>query len=227
MSEDYSHDSDGFEDSGSPDDAVHPKELIANQRPSTRAEFMFEGDIDWYFRTMFAAIKDRDPHREGLQDTPNRVIQSWDELFIGNFQDPSLLFTTFEPEGYNEMVVLAGFDFYSTCEHHLLPFHGKAHVAYVPDKRIVGISKLSRLVEMFSRRLQNQERLTQEVCDTLETYLQPLGTAVLLEGRHFCMCSRGARNKAVMVTSALRGCLKESPESRNEFLLNIAPYRGA
>jgi GTP cyclohydrolase I len=161
------------------------------------------------------------PARDGLRDTPSRVVRSWKELYKGYGEDPTtILGRTFEnTEGYNEMVVLRDIEMYSTCEHHLLPFFGKVHIAYIPTDRVVGISKLARLVECFSRRVQIQERLTQQIADTLEKVLNPLGVAVMIEAQHLCMLARGvAKQNSVMVTSALRGNLIKQ-EARLEFLL--------
>jgi len=161
-----------------------------------------------------------DLNREGLVDTPKRVVKSWDELYSGYQTNPNDLFTVFlNDSNYDEMVMLKNIDFYSTCEHHLLPFYGQVHIAYIPKDFIVGISKFSRLVECFSRRLQVQERMTQEICNTIESHLHPLGTAVLVEAQHFCMLSRGVKKKdAIMKTCALTGVFKErNNAARMEF----------
>ena len=162
-----------------------------------------------------------DVSREGLLDTPARVAQAYEELFAGYAQDPSdILDTVFEEvEGYSEMVLVRDIPVYSLCEHHLAPFFGVAHVGYLPHGRIVGLSKLNRLVGAFSRRLQVQERLTTQVADTLFDALKPHGVAVMLECRHMCMESRGIRQPgAATVTSAMRGHIKEDAKSRAEFL---------
>lgn len=161
-----------------------------------------------------------DPDREGLLDTPDRVIRSWTELFAGYHQDPAdILATTFgDVEGYDEMVLLKDIPFQSTCEHHMLPFIGKAHVAYMPGERVVGLSKLARLVDCFARRLQIQERLTKEVANALDEHLQPAGCAVVIEAAHGCMSCRGIRKEgASMVTSTFVGAFKQ-PATRAEFL---------
>ena len=135
-----------------------------------------------------------DPEREGLLDTPTRVIDSWDEIFSGYSMDAEeILSSTFNGEGYDGIVLLKDIEFHSTCEHHLQPFNGKAHVAYIPIDRIVGISKLSRIVECHARRLQNQERITKGIADDLETHLSPLGCAVIIEAAHGCMRCRGVK----------------------------------
>ena len=135
-------------------------------------------------------------NREGLLETPTRVIDSWDEIFSGYTMDAKeILSSTFNGEGYDGIVLLKDIEFHSTCEHHLQPFNGKAHVAYIPVDRIVGISKLSRIVECHARRLQNQERITKGIADDLETHLSPLGCAVIIEAAHGCMRCRGVKQE--------------------------------
>jgi GTP cyclohydrolase IA len=131
--------------------------------------------------------------REGLADTPARAARAWADLTCGYHQDPADLFTTFEADGYDEMVIVRDVAFYSLCEHHLLPFHGETHVGYIPGERIVGISKVARLVELFARRLQVQERLTTQIADALEEYLQPKGVIVVAGAEHLCMTMRGVQ----------------------------------
>ena len=164
------------------------------------------------------------PEREGLIDTPKRVVKSWSELYCGYKQSPEeILSTTFtDCNNYDQMILLKDIDFYSTCEHHILPFFGKACVAYIPDKKVVGISKLARLVDCFARRLQIQEVMTSEICNTITKVLRPKGVAVLVEAQHFCMVSRGVKKpNAKMVTSAMSGCFKTDPSTRNEFLMAV------
>ena len=159
-----------------------------------------------------------DFEREGLIDTPDRVIDSWDEIFSGYTMDPeAILSSTFNGEGYDGIVLLKDIEFHSTCEHHLQPFNGKAHIAYIPIDRIVGISKLSRIVECHARRLQNQERITKNIADDLENYLAPLGCAVIIEAAHGCMRGRGVKQaNALMTTSAMRGVFFDKAEARQE-----------
>ena len=161
---------------------------------------------------------EKDVEREGLLDTPNRVIDSWDEIFSGYHMDAkTILSSTFNGEGYDGIVLLKDIEFHSTCEHHLQPFNGKAHVAYIPVDRIVGISKLSRIVECHARRLQNQERITKGIADDLEEYLAPLGCAVIIEAAHGCMRCRGVKQaNALMTTSAMRGVFFDKAEARQE-----------
>lgn len=160
-----------------------------------------------------------DPDREGLLKTPNRVARAYGELMAGLQDDPKRHLKTVFNERYDEVVLLRDIEFHSLCEHHLLPFTGKAHVAYLPDGKVVGLSKLARLVEGYARRPQVQERLTTQIADALMDELQPLGAACVIEATHTCMTIRGAKKHgAVMVTSALRGIFKENPSSRAEML---------
>ena len=158
--------------------------------------------------------------REGLKNTPKRVVESWNELYSGYNQDPKeILDATFNGEGYDGIVLLKDVEFYSTCEHHLLSFTGKAHVAYIPTDKIVGISKLARLVEVYAKRLQNQERITTQVADALIEHLKPLGAAVIIEASHSCMGCRGVKkNHAIMTTSAMRGVFFDKAEARAELM---------
>ena len=172
-------------------------------------------------RTLLAYLEGEDKaNREGLEATPRRVIDSWDEVFSGYGQSAAeLLNATFNGEGYDGIVLLRNIEFHSTCEHHLQPFRGRAHVAYIPVERIVGISKLARLVDLHARRLQNQERITKSVADDLETHLRPLGAAVILEASHGCMQCRGvAKQEAIMTTSAMRGVFFDKSEARSELM---------
>ncbi len=160
-----------------------------------------------------------DPTRDGLKDTPARVVKSYAKLFEGYTKNPKDLVTVFDNEGYSEMVIAKDIDFYSFCEHHLLPFYGKAHVGYVPDKKIIGLSKLPRLVELFSRRLQNQERLTKQVADTLAGVLAPKGVGVVITAEHMCMKVRGVEKQNCKVsTSSFTGWFLKDQRTRSEFL---------
>lgn len=161
-----------------------------------------------------------DNDREGLIDTPKRVVQSFEEIYSGYDMDPAeVLSSTFNGEGYDGIVLLRDIEFHSTCEHHLQPFKGRAHVAYIPTDRIVGISKLARIVELHARRLQNQERITKGVADDLEEHLNPLGAAVIIEAAHGCMQCRGVKKQnSVMTTSAMRGVFFEKNEARSELM---------
>jgi GTP cyclohydrolase I len=164
-----------------------------------------------------------DPDREGLLKTPNRVARSYGELMAGLQDDPRRHLKTVFTERYDEVVLLRDIEFHSLCEHHLLPFTGRAHLAYLPDGKVVGLSKLARLVEGYARRPQVQERMTTQIADALMEELHPIGVAVVLEASHTCMTIRGAAKPgAVMVTSALRGIFKENPSSRAEVMSLIA-----
>ena len=162
-----------------------------------------------------------DPNREGLSGTPARVVRGYDEWFGGYQQDPvSMMSTTFEDiEGYDEIVALRDIRLESYCEHHMVPIIGKVHVAYLPTNRVVGISKLARVVEAYGKRLQIQESLTSQIADAIEESLEPRGVAVVIEAAHMCMTTRGVRKHGVsMWTSAMRGVFRDKPEARQEVL---------
>lgn len=171
-----------------------------------------------------------DPAREGLRETPARVARAFEEHFEGYRIDPSqILLKTFEEvEGYDEMVVLKDIAFESHCEHHLAPIVGRAHVAYMPVRRVVGISKLARLVEAFARRMQIQERMTAQIADTIQEVLQPRGVAVVIEATHHCMTTRGIRKPgSLMTTSRLLGIFRNNPDTRREFLTIVGKGGGS
>jgi len=166
-----------------------------------------------------------DPTREGLLDTPRRVALALREHFVGYTMDPAkeLSRTFSEIEGYDQMVLLTGIDVHSHCEHHMVPFVGKAHVAYIPSGRVVGLSKLAKVVEIYAKRLQVQEKLTAQIANSIQEHLQPLGVAVVVQARHFCMCYRGVRQPhAWTTTSKLTGVFLEDPATRSEFLRLIS-----
>lgn len=157
--------------------------------------------------------------REGLKDTPQRASDAWDHLFSGYNKKPEDVLTVFENEGYDEMILVKNIEFYSHCEHHMLPFFGRAHIAYIPKEKIIGLSKLPRLVEIFSRRLQNQERLTTQIAEALLSLLDPKGVGVVIEAKHFCMMARGVEKQmSEVTTSSLKGLFKKNPSTREEFL---------
>jgi GTP cyclohydrolase I len=147
------------------------------------------------------------PDREGLKDTPDRLLRAWEFIFGGYKQDPKkILSRTFDSDGYNEMVMLKDIGFYSTCEHHMLPFFGIATIAYIPQERVVGVSKLARLVDVFARRMQIQERMTVQIAETIKDALKPMGVMVVIEAQHLCMTSRGVQKQGTsMVTSTFKG----------------------
>jgi GTP cyclohydrolase I len=160
-----------------------------------------------------------DMQREGIKKTPQRVASMYAELLGGMYEDPKEHLRSIFTEKYDEIVLLRNIPFYSICEHHLLPFIGMAHVAYLPTGRVLGVSKLARIVDCFARRLQAQERLTDQIADFLMENLKPLGVAVVLEASHSCMTIRGIKKPgSTMVTSSLRGIFKKDPRSRNEVL---------
>ncbi|HSP16530.1 MAG TPA: GTP cyclohydrolase I FolE [Thermoanaerobaculia bacterium] len=182
-----------------------------------RESFVSETDAEEAVSTILRFVGEN-PSRDGLLDTPGRVVRAWREMTAGYREDPSeILGTTFE-EDCDEMVVLTGVSFYSTCEHHLLPFYGTASIGYLPGK-VVGISKIARVVNCFARRLQIQERLTREVADAIETHLDAKGVAVVIRAHHLCMGCRGVKQPGTdMITSAMRGVLRNDANARSEFL---------
>lgn len=156
--------------------------------------------------------------RDGLRQTPLRVAKAYRKIFGGYSIKVEDVVTIFDSEGFDEMVLLKDIEFYSTCEHHMLPFFGKAHIAYIPDGKIIGISKLARILDIFARRLQNQERITKQVAEAIEKVLSPKGAAVVLEAEHLCMRARGVQKQnSTMVTSKLTGAFNNSVRTRVEF----------
>jgi GTP cyclohydrolase I len=202
-----------------PDPRTPPDHDAADPRPAHLPDAKIDiPRIERAVREILLAVGE-DPDREGLLKTPNRVARAYGELMAGLQDDPRRHLKTVFNERYDEVVLLRDIQFHSLCEHHLLPFTGRAHVAYLPDGKVVGLSKLARLVEGFARRPQVQERLTTQIADALMESLSPIGAACVVEATHTCMTIRGARKVgAVMVTSALRGIFKENPSSRAEIL---------
>ncbi len=178
--------------------------------------------VEGLIRDLLYAVGE-EPERDGLLDTPKRVRKSLAYLTQGYEQDPrEVLGTAIFEEDYAEMVIVKDIEFYSMCEHHMLPFFGKAHIAYVPNGRIVGLSKLPRLVEVFSRRLQVQERLTKQIADALWELLEPRGVGVAIEASHLCMMMRGVqKQQSSTITSAMLGTIKDNPETRAEFMSQV------
>ncbi len=173
---------------------------------------MANARMEEYIREFLSYIGE-DPNREGLLETPRRVVQSWEEMFGGYKLNPEDLVTTFDADGYNELVLLKNVEFYSTCEHHLLSFSGRAHIGYIPNGRIIGISKLARILDMYARRLQIQERIGQQVTQAINQLIDPLGAACVIEAQHLCMRCRGVeKQQSVMVTSSLTGVFLEVTE---------------
>jgi GTP cyclohydrolase I len=192
---------------------IRPEDPWSADRPSrTEAEAAVRTLIRW---------AGDDPAREGLLDTPSRVVRAYEEFFAGYEADPvDILARTFEEtDGYDEMVMLRGIRLESHCEHHMVPILGVAHVAYLPDRRVVGISKLARVVEVFAKRLQIQEKLTAQIANAIEEVLQPKGVAVVIDAQHQCMTTRGVHKSGVsMVTSRMIGAFRTDPALRREFL---------
>ena len=189
----------------------------AGKRPS-------RGETEQAVRTLIRWAGEH-PEREGLLDTPRRVVRAYEEWFEGYGQDPvEILQRTFEEVGgYDEIVVLRDIPFQSCCEHHMAAIQGTVHVGYLPRSRVVGISKLARVVDAYARRLQVQERLTAQIADTIDEVLKPRGVAVVVKATHACMSTRGVRKHgASMVTSRMLGAFREDPATRQEFLTAIA-----
>ena len=198
--------------------AVHPTVSKNIKNSPTREE------AEKAVRTLLEWAGD-DPNREGLNDTPKRVVRAYKEFFAGYGQDPiAYLQRTFEEvEGYDELVLLRDIRLESFCEHHLAPIIGKIHIGYLPNHRVVGISKLARVSEAYSKRLQIQEKLTAEIAKCIEDVLQPKGVAVVIEAEHQCMTTRGVHKPGVsMVTSRMLGAFRENPDTRREFLSLIS-----
>lgn len=170
-----------------------------------------------------------DPDREGLRETPARALSAWRHWCGGYAIDPLELLKTFEDGAEqcgDELVIVRDIEFYSHCEHHMAPFFGTAHIAYIPQKKIVGLSKVARVLDVYARRLQVQERLTNQVADLLQEGLDALGTGVVIQARHMCMCSRGVNKQhSTTITSALRGVLRTKPEARAEFMALVGALK--
>ena len=194
----------------------------ASHRPQANGRIAREGPdtarIERAVHELLEAIGEN-PQREGLRGTPGRIARMYAEIFAGLYIDPSVYLHTQFDEGHDEMVILRDIPFYSMCEHHLVPFHGVAHVGYMPDGRVVGLSKLARVVEGFARRPQLQERLTAQIADAIMASLRPDGVAVVIECEHLCLTMRGVKKPgSKMVTSAVRGSFRQSAVTRAEFL---------
>lgn len=182
---------------------------------------MNESKIEKITKELLKVIGD-DPDREGLKHTPDRFADACKTLFSGYSKKPEDVLKVFDDEKYDEMIVVKNIEFYSTCEHHLVPFFGKAHIGYIPNGKIIGLSKIPRLVEIFSRRLQNQERLTSQIANSLNKLLKPKGVGVILEAQHLCMMARGVeKQNSIVTTSALNGLFKTNMNTRSEFLRHI------
>ena len=215
---------DGDRISAIDDGRAEPRAAVAARAANgSSARSPSREDAEAAVRVLLAWAGD-DPTREGLRGTPGRVARAYEEFFRGYAVDPvELLQRTFaEVEGYDEMVILKDIRFESHCEHHLAPIIGKAHVAYLPEHRVVGISKLARLVEVYAKRLQIQEKMTAQIANTLDEVLRPKGVAVVIEAAHQCMTTRGVHKPGVtMVTSRMLGAFRDDPSTRREFLAMI------
>jgi len=182
-----------------------------------------QDEVQRLVKELLAAIGE-DPERDGLLDTPARIARMYEEIFAGLDQDPVAILSTSFEESFDEMVILREIPFYSMCEHHFMPFHGQAHVGYLPNGKIVGLSKIARAVEVFAKRPQVQERLTGQIADCIEDVLGAKGVGVVIEAEHLCVTMRGVRKPgAKMVTSAMRGRFREEVNTRQEFLGLIRP----
>jgi GTP cyclohydrolase IA len=208
-----------------PADHLYPENTSQEADLSTDNRQQSDPVIEAAVRTILTALNE-DVKREGLLNTPNRVARMYQELTAGYHVDPERLINNaiFEEE-YDQMIIVKDIDFYSLCEHHLLPFMGKAHVAYLPKGKIIGLSKIPRIVEMFARRLQVQERMTTQIANFLQETLNPYGVGVVVEARHLCAVMRGVKqHNSIMVTSAMLGDFKQSQNTRNE-LLSLIGHR--
>lgn len=202
-------------------DTIRPEPLALTRTPDDvrRAEAHVRGMLSYL---------GENPHREGLLETPARVVRAWDEHFGGYAMDPGeYLAKTFqEVEGYDELVLVSDIEVFSHCEHHIVPFVGKAHVAYIPNGRVVGLSKIARVVDVFAKRLQVQEKLTTQIAEALQTHLAPQGVAVILQCQHFCMCYRGVKKPGSWTTtSKLHGAFLNNAASRMELFTLIGLKR--
>ena len=201
-----------------------PKQHLRNDSKARRPS---QEEAEAAVRTLIEWAGD-DPDREGLVDTPERVVRAYEEFFAGYFEDPvAMLKTTFEETAdYDEMIVMRDIRLESHCEHHIVPILGKVHIGYLPSNRVVGISKLARVVEVFAKRMQIQERLTAQIGDTIQEVLQPRGVGVVIEAAHQCMTTRGVRKPGVsMVSSHMLGSFRDDPTTRQEFLSIIGGSR--
>lgn len=198
-------------------------ETLAAERRAAEERRPSRAEAEAAVRTLIRWTGD-DPDREGLAGTPERVARAYEEYFTGYHDDPvEILQRTFEEvDGYDEMVLLRDIRFESHCEHHMAPILGRAHIAYLPDHRVVGISKLARLVQTYAKRLQIQEKMTAQIANTIQQVLQPLGVAVVIEASHQCMTTRGVHKPgAALATSRMLGAFRDNPATRREFLTMI------
>jgi GTP cyclohydrolase IA len=188
-------------------------------KPSVESETLTSATFDDLVREMIVRLGE-DPNREGLTRTPERVHRAYEYLTKGYKEDPqALLKVALFTVNYDEMVIVKDVEMFSLCEHHMLPFFGKVHVAYIPNGKVIGLSKIPRLIEIFSRRLQIQERLTTQIAETIQKAIEPQGVGVVVEARHLCMMMRGVEKQhSAAVTSSMLGCFRDEQETRSEFL---------
>lgn len=193
--------------------------MSSENKMNERKELQLKSAINTFVDSLTNFVGE-DSKREGLLGTPTRLFNMYNEIFSGYHEDPrKILEKHFNQPDYDEMVVLKNVDFHSVCEHHFLPFYGTASVAYIPKNKVVGISKLARLVKCFAKRLQIQERMTVQIADVIMDVLNPQGVGVVIQGTHLCMVARGVKTaNSVMRTSCLRGFMKDNPAARSEFL---------
>ena len=204
------------------DTKIEPIRFVELLEESDLEKSQYNGQVAYLTRDLLLAVGE-DPEREGLQRTPERVARMYEELLAGYRTDPVAMVNgaIFESD-YKNIVLVRDIEFYSLCEHHMLPFTGKAHVAYIPNGKIIGLSKIPRLVEMYARRLQVQERMTQQIGEALEEILHPRGVAVIVEGAHMCAMMRGGKQaETSMVTSAMLGAFESDSKLRDEFLSHL------
>ena len=208
--------------------ALDGKAWILAEDAHEEQEYIEKAAIESAVRSILTGVGE-DVDREGLQRTPHRVAKMYDEILAGYDMDPVKIVNgaLFDVE-YDEMIVVKDIEYFSMCEHHMLPFYGRAHVAYIPSEKIIGLSKIPRIVEMYARRLQVQERLTRQIADLIDEVLQPLGVAVVVEGAHMCSMMRGVKKEHPrMVTSAMLGSFKENSMTRNEFMQHLRQPGGS
>jgi GTP cyclohydrolase I len=204
------------------DDDEYEDQIVPGQGKIESMTFATNQLIEQAVREILGAIGEN-PDREGLQRTPTRVAKMYAEMTAGYSIDPQALINdAIFSVDYDEMVLVKDIDFYSMCEHHLLPFMGRVHVAYIPNGKVIGLSKIPRIVEMYARRLQVQERMTVQIADFVDQALCPLGVAVIAEGVHMCSVMRGVKKaNAKMITSAMRGVFRSDPKTRSEFMAHV------
>jgi GTP cyclohydrolase I len=201
-------------------DVMTEEPSMSDNRTAAAAQKPSRAEAEAAVRTLISFIGE-DADREGLIDTPGRVVRAWEDFFVGYKEDPvDILGRTFEEvDGYDEIVLIRDIRVESHCEHHIVPIIGTAHVAYLPDRRVVGISKLARVVDVFAKRMQVQETLTAQIADTINNVLQPKGVAVLVDAAHMCMTTRGVHKPGTStITTTMRGVFKTDPNMRREFL---------